>query len=83
MACIVIRLHSSFKESDALIHDCSSFTMDYMMTGKPCLYLLIRGTHKQNFIEPAKDAFNAHYHAFKKKTLVVLLKQWLLMGMIV
>ena len=58
-----------FKESDALIHDCSSFTMDYMMTGKPCLYLLIRGTHKQNFIEPAKDAFNAHYHAFKKEDI--------------
>ena len=29
-----------FLTSDAIIHDCSSFIVEYAFTGKPCLYLL-------------------------------------------
>jgi len=69
-----------FKDSDALIHDCSSFTLDYMMTGKPCLYLLLRGDNNQNFIPPAKDAFNAHYHALKKDDIASFIKKVIIEG---
>lgn len=31
---------SLFKTSDAIIHDCSSFIIEYAFTGKPCLYLV-------------------------------------------
>ena len=29
-----------FITSDAIIHDCSSFIVEYAFTGKPCLYLI-------------------------------------------
>lgn len=29
-----------FSNSDAIIHDCSSFIVEYLFTGKPCLYLV-------------------------------------------
>lgn len=30
-----------FKTSDAMIHDCGSFILEYLFTGKPCAYILI------------------------------------------
>ncbi|WP_159299932.1 CDP-glycerol glycerophosphotransferase family protein [Spiribacter sp. SSL99] len=29
-----------FQQSDAMIHDCSSFLVEYLLVSKPCLYLL-------------------------------------------
>lgn len=28
-----------FQQSDAIIHDCGSFILEYMLVGKPCMYL--------------------------------------------
>lgn len=52
-----------FKASDAMIHDCGAFVMDYMMTNKPCLYLLLNGDFPIDLIHPAKEALDAHYKA--------------------
>lgn len=52
-----------FMTSDAMIHDCSSFTNEYMYTRKPVMYL-IRGSaeaHCSQLNTHTKKAFNLHY----------------------
>lgn len=55
-----------FKSSDAMIHDCASFLMEYFYTQKPCLYVALSGKIQMDLDEQGTDAFNAHYHAYKK-----------------
>ncbi len=50
-----------FKFSDAMIHDCSSFTVEYMYMDNPVMYLVRDDTHDQNMIPYAKEAFDLHY----------------------
>ena len=50
-----------FKHSDALIHDCGSFTVEYLYTDNPVMYLLRDERHADNMIPYAKKAFDLHY----------------------
>lgn len=50
-----------FKHSDALIHDCGSFTVEYMYMDRPIMYLVRDEDHKENMIPYAKEAFDLHY----------------------
>jgi len=50
-----------FKHSDAMIHDCGSFTLEYHYTGNPVMYLLKDEGHEDNLNEFAKKAFDLHY----------------------
>lgn len=52
---------SLFKYSDAMIHDCSSFTIEYMYMDNPVMYLLRDEHHADNMIPYAKEAFDLHY----------------------
>ncbi len=52
---------SLFKYSDALIHDCGSFTIEYLYTGNPVMYLLKDNHHKDNLNRVASRAFDLHY----------------------
>lgn len=52
---------SLFKYSDAMIHDCGSFTIEYMYMDKPVMYLLRDEHHADNMIPYAKEAFDLHY----------------------
>jgi hypothetical protein len=52
---------SLFKYSDAMIHDCSSYSVEYMYMDKPVMYLLRDEHHKDNMIPYAKEAFDLHY----------------------
>ena len=56
-----------FMSSDAMIHDCSSFTVEYLYTGKPVMFLQREANHADNLTELAKKAFEQHYLA-KNKT---------------
>ena len=47
--------------SDAMIHDCASFTMEYMYTGNPVMYLVRHENHVNNMIPLAREAFDLHY----------------------
>lgn len=52
-----------FMTSDAMIHDCSSFTNEYMYTRKPVMYL-IRGSAEKHCAQLnaySQEAFNLHY----------------------
>ena len=52
-----------FKHSDALIHDCASFTVEYMYMDRPVMYLIRDDSHTANMIPYAKEAFDLHYQA--------------------
>ncbi len=52
-----------FKFSDAMIHDCSTFTQEYLYTKNPVLYLVRDEHHTDNLNEFAKESYNLHYHA--------------------
>jgi hypothetical protein len=52
---------SLFKYSDALIHDCGSFTIEYLYMGNPVMYLLRDSHHKDNLNRVASEAFDLHY----------------------
>lgn len=58
-----------FKSSDALIHDCGSFLLDYLYTKKPCLYVAFSGKLNVETSEDGLDAYNAHYHAYRKEDI--------------
>ena len=50
-----------FKHSDAMIHDCGSFTVEYMYTGNPVMYLVRDDSHADNMVPYAREAFDLHY----------------------
>ena len=50
-----------FKYSDAMIHDCGSFTVEYMYMDNPVMYLVRNNDHVENMIPYAREAFNLHY----------------------
>ena len=50
-----------FIESDALIHDCGSFTVEYLYAGKPVMYVFKKNrTAKESGF--GKQAIAVHYH---------------------
>lgn len=52
-----------FMHSDAMIHDCASFTIEYHYTHNPVLYLVRDEKHTDNLNDFAKRAFELHYKA--------------------
>jgi hypothetical protein len=52
-----------FLTSDVLIHDCSSFMVEYLSTSKPALYLLHDENVSDRLHEFGKKALENHYHA--------------------
>lgn len=49
-----------FKSSDALIHDCVSFIVEYLYVHKPVMHLNT-GQIKDELNDEAKEAYQAHY----------------------
>lgn len=60
-----------FKTSDAMIHDCSSFTIEYLTTKKPVMYLTHceNDHHQDNMLPYARRAFELHYKGFTKQLI--------------
>lgn len=50
-----------FKHSNAMIHDCSSFTVEYLYSQNPVLYLTKNNHHSDNLGAFGKKAFDLHY----------------------
>lgn len=50
-----------FKHSDAMIHDCGSFILEYMYTGNPVMYLVKETRSTNNMTQYAKRAYDLHY----------------------
>lgn len=48
-----------FMQSDAMIHDCASFMLEYLYADKPCMFLKDPGNH-QEYSAMAEDCLNAY-----------------------
>lgn len=51
-----------FITSDAMIHDCGSFTTEYLFTRKPVMYLVKDDDYDSKFSPFGKMSFDKHYH---------------------
>ena len=58
-----------FKYSDALIHDCGSFTIEYHYTLNPVMYIVKDDHHADNQTSFGKKAFDLHYKAYSKQDI--------------
>jgi len=56
-----------FINSDAMIHDCSSFTAEYMVTGNPCCYMLKSKSQVDTiFKQFGKDCLEFYHKAYNE-----------------
>ncbi|MCQ2341576.1 MAG: CDP-glycerol glycerophosphotransferase family protein [Paludibacteraceae bacterium] len=52
-----------FLTSDAMIHDCASFTAEYLYTQKPVLFMVRDENVEKHWNRFGKKCFEQHYHA--------------------
>lgn len=64
-----------FKYSDAMIHDCSSFTIEYFYAHKPVMYLINSEHHADNLNRMTTEAFNLHYKGRSKEDIENFIQQ--------
>lgn len=50
-----------FKHSDAMIHDCGAFCVEYLFTGNPVMYLINKERKDDNLTPYMRKAFRLHY----------------------
>jgi len=70
-----------FKESDAMIHDCGSFSVEYLLTGKPVLFTtqdVQKSIAGQN--ELGQQAILAHYHGATREDIQTFIEKTVLGG---
>ena len=72
--------YSLMKSSDAMIHDCASYLLDYMYTQKPCLYVSLSGHLNVESGQDGIDAYEAHYHAKNTEEIERFIKKVVLDG---
>ena len=70
-----------FLTSDALIHDCSSFSVEYLYTHNPVLYISqdIENLKKEKN-SLGKKALDCHYIANKKEDIILFLREIVIKG---
>ena len=68
-----------FKTSDALIHDCGSFTVEYLYTRKPVMYLS-EFDHCSQLNDVGIEAYNCHYIASNEVDIENFLKEVVIDG---
>lgn len=59
-----------FLTSDALIHDCGSFMAEYLITGKPSLFMIRNESVMEQWSTFGNQAIEVHYHSRNKQQLV-------------
>ena len=58
-----------FMYSDAMIHDCGSFRLEYLYTGNPVMYL-VKGNPVADYTNwQTTEALNLHYKGYKKEDI--------------
>ncbi len=61
----------TFVNSDALIHDCGSFTAEYLFTNHPCCFMLKDDkTTDKNSNDFHKACINNHYKAYNQEQII-------------
>lgn len=71
----------TFVNSDAIIHDCGSFSAEYLFTGHPCCYMLHNAeiTHK-NSNSFHQQCVQNHYPAYNEQDIINFIEQVVLAG---
>jgi hypothetical protein len=60
-----------FVNSDAIIHDCASFTLDYLFTEFPCCYMLRKDKPiKKEFTKFGIQCLNQYYKAYENSDII-------------
>lgn len=59
-----------FLTSDALIHDCGSFIAEYLITGKPSLFMIRNESVMKEWSEFGEQAIAVHYQSRNKIELI-------------
>lgn len=59
-----------FLTSDALIHDCGSFMAEYLITGKPALFMVRNESVMNDWSEFGEKAVTAHYQSRNRQQLI-------------
>lgn len=52
-----------------MIHDCSTFTQEYMYANRPVMFLVKDSHHTDNLNDFAKTTFNFHVHGWNKEDI--------------
>lgn len=69
-----------FLTSDAMIHDCGSFTTEYLFTRKPVMYLCSNEDMTDKFNEFGIHSFNCHYHGRTREDIERFLQEVVVEG---
>jgi len=70
-----------FMNSDAMIHDCSSFIGEYLFTEKPCCYML-KNTRQINevLLPMGKECMKQYYKAFNETDIIKFIDEVVVAG---
>ena len=69
-----------FTKSDAIIHDCASFLIEYLYTQKPALYLVLNKGHESELNPFGLKAYKTYYHAIHEKDIYGFIENVVLKG---
>ncbi len=69
-----------FLTSDAMIHDCGSFTTEYLFLKKPVMYLCRNTDMTDKFNEFGQKSFECHYHGCSAQQVERFLKEVVIEG---
>lgn len=67
-----------FKSSDAMIHDCGSFIVEYLYTNNPVMYLGCSREEQSNIV--GKKAYDCHYHGMDRNDIEHFIEEVVLHG---
>lgn len=69
-----------FLTSDALIHDCGSFMAEYLITGKPSLFMVRNESVMDDWNVFGEKAISAHYQSRNKEQVIHFIENVVLKG---
>ncbi|MCH5324688.1 MAG: hypothetical protein J1E39_05680 [Eubacterium sp.] len=73
--------HEVFAASDAMIHDCGSFTGEYLYTEKPCCYMLKKGVElSDTYIPLGEKCLENYYHAYSREDILSFIEDVVING---
>jgi len=68
-----------FVNSDAMIHDCSSFVVEYLFTGKPCCFMA-KKNYKKIFATLGNSCLKNYYLAFDEQKISEFIENVIISG---
>ncbi len=69
-----------FLSADAMLHDCGSFTTEYLYTRNPVMYLTKGKSSTEKFNPFGLKAFQCHYHGDSAERIEWFLQEVVLQG---